>query len=408
MTLQRVTGDFMIGDEVMGDEEIAAALTGIASSNETFHQRYMRDADVSDALRQSKILRAAVQTIAALRERADELEAQRDHENEVRINAGRQLYEAYDELRAARRRIEEQSKVLRAARAAIATLDEEALGRDPRLGYPYAAELLSHIDAALSGATPDTSKLLGQARENVRPYIEARGQLVGTPDNWIAPYHECCGRSLSWSVQGLAIVATCPANGEYHSWLLSGATPDTGSEGVERDTRRDCTCLGTCRGADGLGKNWRCALGKEAAAPAMGSEQLTVARPKAPPTRRGRFYCSPWCGGGCTWESYQDACRDARALCAELGDGWEPRVWENLGWHFEAKNGVAEMHKFSDEHYWLAINSVLQITGEGTTADEALADAAGKVRALLDDISRDVRPLRCPEGSGERWVATIC
>lgn len=26
------------------------------------------------------------------------------------------------------------------------------------------------------------------------------------------------------------------------------------------DTRRDCTCLGTCRGADGLSPGWRCAL----------------------------------------------------------------------------------------------------------------------------------------------------
>lgn len=26
------------------------------------------------------------------------------------------------------------------------------------------------------------------------------------------------------------------------------------------DTRRDCTCLGTCRGAEGLGPRWKCAI----------------------------------------------------------------------------------------------------------------------------------------------------
>ena len=26
------------------------------------------------------------------------------------------------------------------------------------------------------------------------------------------------------------------------------------------DTRRECTCLGTCKGKEGLGPGWRCAL----------------------------------------------------------------------------------------------------------------------------------------------------
>jgi hypothetical protein len=35
------------------------------------------------------------------------------------------------------------------------------------------------------------------------------------------------------------------------------------AEGVspQPDTRRDCTCLGTCKGADGLSPRYRCALG---------------------------------------------------------------------------------------------------------------------------------------------------
>jgi hypothetical protein len=36
----------------------------------------------------------------------------------------------------------------------------------------------------------------------------------------------------------------------------------TGSAQAKPDTRRDCTCLGTCKGPDGLGPNWRCVLGR--------------------------------------------------------------------------------------------------------------------------------------------------
>jgi hypothetical protein len=31
-----------------------------------------------------------------------------------------------------------------------------------------------------------------------------------------------------------------------------------------KDTRMECTCLGTCKGPEGLGPNWRCALGRSA------------------------------------------------------------------------------------------------------------------------------------------------
>lgn len=34
--------------------------------------------------------------------------------------------------------------------------------------------------------------------------------------------------------------------------------------------------------------------------------------------------------------SKQSTERDAKALCARMGEGWEPRVWENLGWHYTA------------------------------------------------------------------------
>jgi hypothetical protein len=54
--------------------------------------------------------------------------------------------------------------------------------------------------------------------------------------------------------------------------------------------------------------------------------------------RRGDLYCSPACGGACTWAAYTKAKAEAVALTKRLGPGWKSRVWENLGWHYEARD----------------------------------------------------------------------
>jgi hypothetical protein len=59
----------------------------------------------------------------------------------------------------------------------------------------------------------------------------------------------------------------------------------------------------------------------------------------------GRF-CGSGCGGKCRRAAYDRACREATELAAKLGAGWKGRVWENLGWHYEAVKGsptVAEV-----------------------------------------------------------------
>jgi hypothetical protein len=35
---------------------------------------------------------------------------------------------------------------------------------------------------------------------------------------------------------------------------------------------------------------------------------------------------------------FEKAVNNARALAKALGNGWTGRVWENLGWHYEAKS----------------------------------------------------------------------
>lgn len=57
------------------------------------------------------------------------------------------------------------------------------------------------------------------------------------------------------------------------------------------------------------------------------------------PKRQGHVYCSPACRCGCLYESYVDRKRMADKLAADLGEGWRPRVWENMGWHAGADFG---------------------------------------------------------------------
>jgi hypothetical protein len=48
------------------------------------------------------------------------------------------------------------------------------------------------------------------------------------------------------------------------------------------------------------------------------------------------IYCAPACGRGCKRIEYDAAVAAVDALVKLLGPGWKSRVWENLGWHYEA------------------------------------------------------------------------
>lgn len=86
--------------------------------------------------------------------------------------------------------------------------------------------------------------------------------------------------------------------------------------------------------------------------------------------RRGAVYCAPACGHGCTHEEFVRANREAAKLCLELDaktiKGWKPRVWENLGWHFDAISACGRL-KVSRVSRDLKHGSSLAFLGEGTT-----------------------------------------
>lgn len=107
------------------------------------------------------------------------------------------------------------------------------------------------------------------------------------------------------------------------------------------------------------------------------------------PRRRGEIYCSPRCGGKCTHAAFEAAHRKANALCKRLGAGWEPCVWENLGWHFSAQKGVATLrvneYRLKGKvttHYTVYFNSIQQTVETADTPEDALR-SVGRTLALV-------------------------
>ena len=103
------------------------------------------------------------------------------------------------------------------------------------------------------------------------------------------------------------------------------------------------------------------------------------------PVRRGATYCAPACGRGCTHAEYMRANRSASALCASLGGGWKPHVWENLGWHPKAVSptGVMAIYKHGPRNYWATTegdNLCGQFHADGRTQREAYTKVVNSMR----------------------------
>lgn len=110
-----------------------------------------------------------------------------------------------------------------------------------------------------------------------------------------------------------------------------------------------------------------------------------------PPIRNGEIYCSPWCGGGCKYSDYEKATKDANMVANELGDGWVPHVWENLGWKYKVVNGECNIHLNKTGKCWgdIMLNGI-QIWADGYTPRGVLENLKIKV----DDYVATVNDFR--------------
>jgi len=76
------------------------------------------------------------------------------------------------------------------------------------------------------------------------------------------------------------------------------------------------------------------------------------------PIRRGKIYCSPGCGGGCTMAEYDQAVDDGEKLVRKLvGRGWHAVIHENGGWHYRAVSGPISVHPAGSEGFWCLMSS---------------------------------------------------
>ena len=129
------------------------------------------------------------------------------------------------------------------------------------------------------------------------------------------------------------------------------------------------------------------------------------------PVLNGDTYCSPRCGAKCTKADYDLCVTRANRLCKLLGEGWETRVWENLGWHYEVVfdlgtdrpgplgPGQIKLHPSTHKGkttYLCYFNSAAgQVMGESHEDPlEALIIAVRRVEAKRDVYSNDLSLVR--------------
>ena len=122
------------------------------------------------------------------------------------------------------------------------------------------------------------------------------------------------------------------------------------------------------------------------------------------PRRSGETFCSPMCGGHCTWAQHQLATKRGKALAATLGHGWKPVVWENLGWHYRAEwsptsNAQFTIHSTAQAGFWCSLMVArYQICSRGmcTTPKRALYGVLKKVHQMARQLTAIIEAIKKP------------
>lgn len=108
------------------------------------------------------------------------------------------------------------------------------------------------LEAALTKAALDKAKR--RALTVFDTWLRVTGAMPAG-SSWVCEAESCIEDAVEIGVQA-AYGIHRPLGSE------SDAAPPQEPTGAspQAETRRDCTCLGTCRGAEGLGPRWKCAL----------------------------------------------------------------------------------------------------------------------------------------------------
>lgn len=111
------------------------------------------------------------------------------------------------------------------------------------------------------------------------------------------------------------------------------------------------------------------------------------------PVRNGDVFCSPACGCQCKRADFDLATQRAATLVTMLGGGWQPRVWENGGWHFEVSRGNTTVSVNDDGQY----EANVRFNFDGTRENCFRARSHGPreaVQAVVDTLNTRIAVLR--------------
>lgn len=111
------------------------------------------------------------------------------------------------------------------------------------------------------------------------------------------------------------------------------------------------------------------------------------------PVLDGDIFCSPACGFRCKKADYDRALTSANALAATLGPGWAPEVWENGGWHWEARKGNATVCQEDDGRFSADIRFSLDDVHE-TLVREVRATPREAIEAVINVLDRKATILK--------------
>lgn len=116
------------------------------------------------------------------------------------------------------------------------------------------------------------------------------------------------------------------------------------------------------------------------------------------PVAKGKTFCSPGCGHGCTKHEHRHVTREANQLARMMGPGWKPRVHENMGWHFYVESPCKRMQLSVKDysrsrHYTVYLNPPVighgNFVGQGTSPKAAIKNAVNQAmakKAVLDAL----------------------
>jgi hypothetical protein len=111
------------------------------------------------------------------------------------------------------------------------------------------------------------------------------------------------------------------------------------------------------------------------------------------PVLNGDVYCSPACGGRCKKAEFDRVSEQAGVLAAQLGSGWMPIVWENLGWHFQVKKGSFTICDESPKGY----SAYIEFSFDSRKAERISAidaDPRTAVQRVIDIVNSKINVLK--------------